>query len=588
MGMTVAGQRRTRTGFAVVTVPGRTRSGEYTAPSPATVWPMSEVSRVADEYTAYRDSTDHLTALWMGDVERIEGWEDHSRPGRERHRNHLLDFARRAETAGNPESQQDLALLDTVAFTARSLATQLEWMDEFELPNPEVGIHSLLLTFLPRYPLRTAEQGDQYLDKVAALGPMFEGLNDTLRRAASEGRVPIRPLIEAAIDRLDRHLEAGHDPLSAQPPPRDAPDPRWSERLEEVLSRHARPALRSFRDTLASHSLPAAGSQEQAGICHLENGEEGYQRLIEAHTSLDLDAETVHRIGLDQVARLEEEYLSLAGPLLGTTSLEEIYTALREDPDLHYSNAEDLVADAKVALERATAASKSWFGLLPEAACEAESIQQGALAFYSRPVAAAGKPGIFYFNTSDPSIWGTFQLEAVTFHEGIPGHHLQSALALELPGLHPVHSKLYIAAFNEGWVLYSERLSDEMGLYTSDLARLGMLSADSMRACRLVVDTGLHGLGWSRSRAIQYMLDHSPMTRGQVTGEIDRYLGTPGQALGYMIGRLEIDEIRADAEARLGESFDIGSFHDCLLDSGTIPLPTLRRKVSEWVSGLRG
>ncbi|MDH5616927.1 MAG: DUF885 domain-containing protein [Acidimicrobiia bacterium] len=549
---------------------------------------MSEAGRIADEYSAYRDRTDHLAALWMGDVDQLDGWEDHSPAGSDRHRHELLAFAGRAEAIEANPIGRDQALLETIAFTAGSLATQLEWRDEFELPNPEVGIHSLILTFLPRYPLRSTEHGRAYLGKIATLGQMFDGLNARLRESADRGRVPIRPLIATTIDRLDRHLAANRDPLAGQPAPSENPDPDWARKLKAALEEHARPALESFRETLATHSLPAAPPEDKAGICHLPGGEDGYRRLIGAHTSLDLDAQTVHRIGLEQVERLEDEYLRLAGPLLGTRSIAEIYAGLRNDPQLHYASAEDLVADARVALARAVDAMGGWFASVPEARCEAEAIDQGALAFYSRPSASVGKPGIFYFNTSDPTMWGTFQLEAVTFHEGVPGHHLQLALALELAGLHPVHSKLYIAAFNEGWGLYSERLADEMGLYTSDLARVGMLSADSMRACRLVVDTGIHGLGWSRTEAVQYMKDHSPMTHRQVTGEIDRYIGDPGQALGYMIGRLEIDGIRAEAEAELGGSFDIRAFHECVLGNGTVPLPTLKRMVTEWVSATRG
>jgi uncharacterized protein (DUF885 family) len=179
-------------------------------------------------------------------------------------------------------------------------------------------------------------------------------------------------------------------------------------------------------------------------------------------------------------------------------------------------------------------------------------------------------------------MWGTFQLEAVTYHEGVPGHHLQLAIAQENPELHRLLADYYIAAYNEGWGLYTERLADEMGLYSSELDRVGMLSADSMRACRLVVDTGLHALGWSREQAIEYMVDHSPMTRLQVEGEVDRYIGNPGQALGYMIGRLEIEKIRAEAEATLADRFEIRAFHDVVLSTGSVPITTLKRVVKEW------
>jgi uncharacterized protein (DUF885 family) len=295
-------------------------------------------------------------------------------------------------------------------------------------------------------------------------------------------------------------------------------------------------------------------------------------------------AEEVHQIGRQQVERLEAEYLEIAGPLLGTIEIDEIYRRLRDDEELHYRDADSLVADATEALASATAAASDWFGILPQAACVANSIEQGALAFYSRPARDGSKPGRFFFNTADPTMWGTFQLEAVTYHEGVPGHHLQLAIALENPDMHHLLADYYIAAYNEGWGLYTERLADEMGLYSSELDRVGMLSADSMRACRLVVDTGLHALGWSRDQAIEYMVDHSPMSRLQVEGEIDRYIGNPGQALGYMMGRLEIERIRSEAEATLGGLFDIKAFHDVMLSTGSVPITTLKRVVTEWVA----
>jgi uncharacterized protein (DUF885 family) len=188
-------------------------------------------------------------------------------------------------------------------------------------------------------------------------------------------------------------------------------------------------------------------------------------------------------------------------------------------------------------------------------------------------------------NTADPAGWGRYQIEATSFHEGIPGHHLQLAISTELTGIPEFRKRAFIAAYGEGWGLYSERLADEMGIYTTPLDRMGMLEADSMRACRLVVDTGMHALGWSRQRAIDYMTENSPMAVSQIVPEIDRYAVTPGQALAYMIGRLEIQRIRRDAEAALGGAFDIKGFHDTVLGSGLMPLPILDRVVQAWVEG---
>lgn len=189
-------------------------------------------------------------------------------------------------------------------------------------------------------------------------------------------------------------------------------------------------------------------------------------------------------------------------------------------------------------------------------------------------------------NVTDPSSWGTFEVESTAFHEGIPGHHLQIAIAQELGDKVPAFRRhTYIGAYSEGWGLYTERLADEMGLYGSELDRVGMLSADSMRACRLVVDTGMHAMGWTRQQAIDYVAANSPMTLHAIEEEIDRYIGYPGQACSYMIGRIEIDDMRARAEAALGDQFDIKGFHDTVLTHGEVPLETLSRLVDEWVAG---
>jgi uncharacterized protein (DUF885 family) len=193
-------------------------------------------------------------------------------------------------------------------------------------------------------------------------------------------------------------------------------------------------------------------------------------------------------------------------------------------------------------------------------------------------------PGQFFFNTAEPSAWATFQVAATAYHEAIPGHHLDTALSMENPDLHDVQRLIYIPAYGEGWALYTERLADEMGLYESDWERVGMLMGDSLRACRLVVDTGLHALGWSRQQAIDFVVEHSPMSLHEITEEIDRYIGLPGQALSYMLGRLHIVELRRRSEETLGDRFDIKGFHDAVLGNGTVPLGTLTRRIEEWMA----
>lgn len=548
---------------------------------------MSMITELADAAHAFAKKTDLMGALWKGDLEYLESWEDFTPGGVDARRAELLEFARRAEDLTHQLGPDPT--LDLIAFASRSTFEQLEWYHDLQQFNSNMGFHPMLLTFGPRFPLVTPEHGDRFLTRMSNLPQTVRDLTNRIVSAVAAGRVANQAIVEQTLAGLDGHLAAPIDPLLAQPAPTEMSEDEseaWRDRLAIVLRDEVRPALVELHETIRDRVLPVARPDEQPGLVYLEGGAESYERLVWANVSLDVSAREVHEIGLAQVARLEDEYREIAGPLLGTSDVNEIYARLRDDPDLHYSDPDVLVADATAALSKAAAAMHEWFGVLPKAPCVATSIEQGPLAFYSQPALDGSKPGTFFFNTSDPSMWGTFQLEATTYHEGIPGHHLQVALTLENEKLHPIHREPLVVAYLEGWALYTERVADEMGLYSSELDRVGMLAADSMRACRLVVDTGIHALGWSREQAITYMVDHSPMTQVQVEGEIDRYTGVPGQALGYMMGRLEIEKMRRRAEERLAGEFDIKAFHDVVLGHGDVTLDMLHRMVDNWVDSL--
>jgi uncharacterized protein (DUF885 family) len=407
-------------------------------------------------------------------------------------------------------------------------------------------------------------------------------LADAARAAAAEGRVALARHLNATADSVEAYLATpvgqGERLCCQEAPSRLAPElaQAWRAERDTVVATTVRPGLAAYGAAL--RELAERGRpDDKPGLCQLAGGLDVYRDMMWANLLTDYTPEEVHGIGLDKVTELEDEYRALAGPLFGTTDIAAIYARLRDDKALVYTSPEAIVADAEAALARATVVAASWFGITPLSKCPAYATDYGAMAYYSTPDLETGKQAAFYFNTSDPSAWSTYELEAITFHEAIPGHHLQFALHEENPDLHNVQKEFFNTAYAEGWALYAERLADEMGLYSSDLDRLGMLSADSLRACRLVVDTGMHALGWGRDKAIQYMLDHSPMHRGHIEQEVDRYIALPGQALSYMIGRIEINAIRAEAESRPG--FDIRDFHDALLRYGPVPLPTLRRLV---------
>jgi uncharacterized protein (DUF885 family) len=456
--------------------------------------------------------------------------------------------------------------------------------------DPIFGPAAGLPVYMPKFPMPRATVAEAMIPKVQGMAKHFRDLADRSLEGVARNRTPAAFAVDDTVSQIDRWLAKpiDEDPLLQTGEPTGVADPdAWRARLRKVVETEVRPAMARYRDVLRDEVRPASRSEEHVGLVWLADGQDAYEQMVRYHTTLDLSAKRIHEIGLEQIEKLADEYRELGPQAIGAADLQEIFTRLREDPALHHTNGADVVAASETALAKATAAMGDWFGILPKAGCEVEEVQSGAIAFYFPPAKDGSRPGVFFMNTSDPTGWGRYQIEATSYHEGIPGHHLQLSISTELTTIPEFRKRAFIAAYGEGWGLYSERLADEMGLYSSPLDRMGMLEADSMRACRLVVDTGMHALGWSRQKAIDYMTENSPMTVSQIVPEIDRYAVTPGQALAYMIGRLEIQRMRREAEANLGEAFDIKAFHDTVLGSGLMPLPVLDRVVRDWVDGQR-
>ncbi len=367
----------------------------------------------------------------------------------------------------------------------------------------------------------------------------------------------------------------------------DAAKERWSEDMARQVREVVRPALARYRDYVRDAVLPVARPGDKAGLCWLPDGDEVYAHQTRRYTSLHIDPDAVHRLGLDEIAALEEEYAELGGRVLGTTAIAEIYDRLRDDPALRFETADQVREAAETALARANEAVPDWFGRLPKAPCVVQPIPDiGAadapLAYYLPPAQDGSRPGVFFINLTEPETRTRYESEALAFHEAVPGHHLQLTISQELEDLPMVRRYGLQTAYVEGWGLYTERLADEMGLYSGDLARLGILSFDSWRAGRLVVDTGLHAKGWSRRQAIDYLTANSPQAPNNIVNEVDRYIGYAGQALAYKLGQREIFRLREEARRKLGAGFDVTAFHDTVLGSGALPLRVLADVIERW------
>ena len=375
-----------------------------------------------------------------------------------------------------------------------------------------------------------------------------------------------------------------------EPARRDG-DSAFARALGQVVDSAIHPALRRYRDFLAKEYAGAA--RETVGVSALPNGAACYSASLRAHTTLELDANDVHATGLAEMARIEAEMKTIAERSFGTSDVTSLLQRVRSDLEFTFKSKDEVISYATSAVDRARDSMPRWFGLLPKSNMVIRpypAFREPAADQYNAPSEDGSRPAVYLISTWEPSKKSRSGSESFAFHEAIPGHHLQVAIATERRGLHPVQrfvpydwpSRRCNGAFAEGWALYAERLADEMGLYSSDLDRLGMLSSQAMRAARLVIDTGLHTLGWSRDQAIEYMSSHTTTPRSFVEAEIDRYISYPGQAVGYMIGALEIRRLRDEAEQRLGTRFDIRQFHDRVLEDGALPMSALRRKLEAW------
>jgi uncharacterized protein (DUF885 family) len=422
-----------------------------------------------------------------------------------------------------------------------------------------------------------------------------------LELGLAHGMVSSAEKVRRVVEQLDTELAKPLDGWAMVTPkwasPHD-PDPwppgeraRLRVALHDAVATGVEPAIVRLRDFLRDRVLPKA-RVEREGLAGLPDGEACYRAAILSHVGLPLTPAELHELGTAEIARTDRELAALGAKLLGTRDLASTIARLRDDRTLYFDNREQILAAAQHGLDRAKAAIPRFFSVLPKADCVMREIPDyeapySTIAYYRQPHYDGTKPGEYFVNTYKPETRPRFELEALTWHESIPGHHLQIAIAQELGAL-PAFRKLDgSTAFVEGWALYTEQLADEMGLYSSDTDRLGKLSYDAWRASRLVVDTGIHALGWTRAQAEQFMREHTALTQINISNEVDRYIGWPGQALAYKVGQIEIGKLRARAEAALGVKFDLKGFHAVVLGAGAVTLPVLDDRVQAWIDATK-
>ena len=444
---------------------------------------------------------------------------------------------------------------------------------------------SELLATVARTVLADEQAAHDYLERLRAGGTWIDQQAERLRIGAAKGRLPVAPLVQEAIEWAEYVLEPAVPEALATPEPPAGwrGEAGWRQQRDALAADVVRPALIRWLELLRE-LMPRARSGDEPGLVYVPDGETDYALCVQSATTLPLAPEEIHRIGLSEIETLEAGAAELGGEL-NLHSLPEIYQALRASSGSRSPS--DAMAGATAAIRRAEARIGECVPPPLPPPCEVTPMPDvvaasGMAPHYTAPALDGTRPGTFWFNLERPTAGTGWDLEGVAFHEGVPGHHLQIARLQMLDDLPAMQRQRGHTVYLEGWALYAEQLAGEMGLYIDTESLLGMLAPALMRAARLVVDTGLHALGWSRRQAVEFMVAHVPMPEAFLANEIDRYIVMPGQALSYLIGKREILRLRDDASRRLGPRFTLPDFHAVVLDSGSLPMPVLEQKIRSW------
>lgn len=553
-----------------------------------------ELDRLATELWDFGLEASPSSATLLGDHRFDHLIEDVSEEQELIQREKLSDFANQAEAIdpanlSHAEQVTREVMIGECRKNVAAIDSEIAEMQSDQLVSP----HATMMHVVPQWSFPEPEHAEAYIQRLQLIPSVLEQAFDRFRSAVRKGRPPAQLTVMRSVSMLDGYLASptASDMFATVGGPQEwEGEAAWRDQLHSIVSGSIRPAVQRYRDAFESELLPVARPDDRCGLSWVEGGDAMYATAVTQHTGLELPPDEIHEIGLDDInVRLAAEYSEIGDNVFGTRDPGVILDHLRDDLDLRFSSAEEIMDRAKDILARAKAAIGDWFGVLPQADCVIAPIpdfmaKDLPAAHYMPPAPDGSRPGTFYVNLTDPGERMKYQAEAIGFHESIPGHHLQLAIAGELDHIPTFQRYMGATSFMEGWGLYSERLADEMGLYSDDLQRLGMLSADSWRAGRLVVDTGMHAKGWSRSQAVDFLVDNTAVARSEAEVEVDRYVGWPGQALAYRLGQREIFRLREKARHALGDRFDIKGFHDTVLTSGPVTMSILEWLIDEWIS----
>jgi uncharacterized protein (DUF885 family) len=536
-----------------------------------------------------------VRATYVGDRRFEREWPDYSQAAFERRYADnvaTLEKLRGIDREGLPAEDQlsyDLfardyqARIDLYPFKPRL----------YELRASE-GVHTLS-DVAELLPFKTAQDYEAWIARLASVGRHVDQNIEQLGIAIREKRTQPKVIMERVLPVLAAQIVAKPEDSPFYAPFKRMPDTipeadrtRLQAAGRDAVEKSVVPAYRRFDKFFRERYLPA--TRDSVGIWDTPKGDAFYRELVKYHTTTDLTPDQIHELGLKEVARIRGEMDKVMARVDFKGDFAQFLEFLRKDPQFYYETPDELFRAYVVAAKLIEPELVRLFGVLPRTPYGVRPIPDAiapntTTAYYQPPSADGLRPAYYYVNLYQPSVRPKYEIEVLTVHEAVPGHHLQTAISQERPEMPQFRRNSYITAYSEGWALYSESLGPELGLYKDPYSKFGQLTYDMWRAVRLVVDTGIHAKKWTRQQAIDYFKANAAKTEADIVNEIDRYIGWPGQALAYKIGQLRIMELRREAEQKLGQRFDIRKFHDVVLGTGDVPLDVLTRVVREWIAG---
>ena len=554
--------------------------------------PNAAVNDLAGRYWEGLLERDPVWATVLGDERYNDRWPDLGADGRAADEAaHRSALAEAREIPADGLEPEQVITRDLIILMSENHLEQLA-QKQYQLAIDHMSGPQVWPAEFAQYQAAdTPERLEKLLARQAAYPAMVEQYISTLAEGVADGRTAAAVPVRRAIEQTERMLAMTPEahPASAMVAVADGD----RERVTASVDQHIFGGLRRLRAYLADEYEPRA--RQQPGLSSTPGGDEAYRLAIRVQTSLDTTAEEVHAFGMADLESIEAEKDEIARGR-GHADRHAMRAALASDPANHTDDPGVIVRLAQDQTDRAYGEAPKYFGRLPSANCYVKAVEgyreaDSPPAFYMPPSLDGSRQGQYYINTYQPAERQLHRLASITFHEATPGHHFQIAIEMELQGLPAFRilgARIAGGAYVEGWGLYTERLADEMGLYASEPERFGMLEAQSFRAARLVVDSGLHAMNWTREQAIAFMHERGSLPMVDAEIEVDRYTVWPGQALAYKLGQREIERARAAVTDAMGERFDLRAFHDEVLGHGSLPLPTLRREILGWVEAAVG